>query len=141
MLKLFLRPNNLLARVHSCDFMTNCEAHIISIDTLEDAKNEIKQIGSDPHSIDIMAPKMITKVIRLTNVKLQDAIIVKQDMLSIGGEVAVPKDTFDLHDTNADILIIGTIQQHRQLIEKLNRHYPRIQRISACLLDVLEDVR
>ena len=88
-----------------------------------------------------MAPKMITKVIKLSNIKLQDAIIIKQDMLSIGGEVAVPKNTFALHDITADILIIGTIHQHHQLIQKLNRHYLRIQRISSTLSNVMENMR
>ena len=141
MRRAFLNPNNLLATIHSCDFMTDYDAQIIHINTLEAAKREIKRIGSDPYSIDIMAPKMITKVIQINNVKLQDAIIIKQDMLSIGGEVAVPKDTFTLHETTATILIIGTILQHRQLIEKLKRHYPRIQRISTVLSNVLEDMK
>ena len=70
---------------------------IIDINTLEEAKKEIKEIGSDPQSIEIMAPKIISKVIKVNNVVLQDAIIIKQDMLSIGGEVAVPKNTFKLH--------------------------------------------
>ena len=121
--------------------MSEYDAQIIPVVTLADAKKEIQRIGSDPNSIDIMAPKMITNVIQISNVKLQDAIIIKQDMLSIGGEVAVPKDTFALHDTNANILIIGTLLQHRQLIEKLNRHYPRIQRISSVLKDMLETKR
>ena len=58
---------------------------IIDINTLEEAKKEIKEIGSDPQSIEIMAPKIISKVIKVNNVVLQDAIIIKQDMLSIGG--------------------------------------------------------
>lgn len=102
----------------------------VEVKSLEDAKNEIIKIGSDLKSIDIMAPKAISKVIKLENILLQDAIIVKQDMLSIGGEVAVPKDAFELKEKTADILIMGTIKQLRDLVEKLNRHYPRIRNIS-----------
>jgi dihydropteroate synthase len=126
---------------YSFEDMNDFHPQIITITNLSDAKKEIKNIGSDPQSIDIMAPKMITKIIKFHTIKLQDAIIIKQDMLSIGGEVAVPKDTFSLHNTTADILIIGTIQQHRQLVQKLNRHYPRIQKISQSLSDILEDMR
>ena len=121
--------------------MNDFHPKIITIESLSDAKKEIQNIGSDPQSIDIMAPKMISKIIKLHNVRLQDAIIIKQDMLSVGGEVAVPKDTFSLHESTADILIIGTILQHRQLIQKLNRHYPRIQQVSQSLSNIMEDIR
>jgi dihydropteroate synthase len=112
----------------------------IAVESLKEAKKEIKKIGSDSKSIDIMAPKMITKVINLEHVVLQDAIIIKQDMLSIGGEVAIPKDAFELKDRCNDILIMGTITQLRELIGKLERHYPRIQIISKELSVLLKEI-
>jgi len=114
---------------------------IIDINTLEEAKKEIKEIGSDPQSIEIMAPKIISKVIKVNNVVLQDAIIIKQDMLSIGGEVAVPKNTFKLHEKTGDILIIGNLKQIKDLIIKLNRHYPRLKKISEELSILIKDVK
>jgi dihydropteroate synthase len=113
----------------------------IAVESLKEAKKEIKKIGSDSKSIDIMAPKMITKVINLEHVVLQDAIIIKQDMLSIGGEVAIPRDAFELKQRNADILVIGTIKQLQELVGKLQRHYPRIQTISKELSVLLKEIR
>ena len=78
-----------------------------------------------------MAPKMILKIIKLEHVVLQDALIIKQDMLSIGGEVAIPKDSFELKRREANILVIGTLLQHQELVGKLKRHYPRIQKIAG----------
>jgi len=121
--------------------VTNYNPHIVDVNTLQDAKKEIQKIGSDPQSIDIMAPKAVLKVIKLENIILQDAIIIKQDMLSIGGEVAVPKHTFELHDKTGDILIIGTIKQLYDLVGKLDRHYPRLKNIAKELSDVLKDVK
>jgi dihydropteroate synthase len=119
--------------------MANYEIEKIHINTLSDAKNEIRYIGSDPESIDIMAPKAISRTIKVKNVILQDAIIIKQDMLSIGGEVAVPKKTFELHDKTGDILIIGNLSQMKILIEKLKRHYNRIKIIAQELENILID--
>ena len=121
--------------------MTDYKPTIIDIKTLDDAKKEIQKIGSDPQSIKIMAPKTITKVIKLENVVLQDAIIIKQDMLSIGGEVAVPMDTFKLHDKTGDILIIGNLKQLNELVGKLSRHYPRLKNISKELETALKDIK
>jgi len=115
--------------------------HIVDVKTLDDARREIQKIGSDPKSIEIMAPKAVSKVIKLENVLLQDAIIIKQDMLSIGGEVAVPKKTFELHDKTGDILVMGTIKQLNDLVGKLDRHYPRLKNIAKELAMLLKDVK
>jgi len=121
--------------------VTNYNPHIVDVKTLQDAKKEIQKIGSDPKSIDIMAPKAVSKVIKLGNVLLQDAIIIKQDMLSIGGEVAVPKHTFELHEKTGNILVIGTLKQLNELVEKLNRHYPRLKNIANELAVLLKGVK
>ena len=121
--------------------MAEYNPKIIDVKTLNEARNEIKKIGSDPGSIEIMAPKAITKVIKLENVVLQDAIIIKQDMLSIGGEVAVPRDTFELHEEKGSILVIGTIKQLNDLVGKLKRHYNRLKKISEEIELVLKEVK
>ena len=120
--------------------MVNYEFHKIQINTLSDAKKEIQKIGSDPQSIDIMAPKAISRTILVKNVILQDAIIIKQDMLSIGGEVAIPKDAFYLKNQSVSILISGTYAQLLLLIQKLKRHYPRIQRIADELQELIHQI-
>ena len=120
--------------------MTKYNPSIIDVKTLNDAKEAIRKIGSDPDSIDIMAPKVISKVIKFENIVLQDAIIIKQDMLSIGGEVAVPKDTFMLLNKTVDILIIGTLKQLNELVKKLTRHYTRLKDIAKELEKILRTV-
>ena len=119
--------------------MTNHSPKFVEIKTLQDAEKEMQKIGSDPTGIEIMAPKAVSKVIKLENVILQDAIIIKQDMLSIGGEVAVPKNTFELHEQIGDILIIGNLKQLHELVDKLDRHYLRIRNIAKELALLLKD--
>jgi hypothetical protein len=87
-----------------------------------------------------MAPKAVFKVIKLEQVVLQDAIIIKQDMLSLGGEVAIPQDAFELKTNPADILVMGTLTQLRELVGKLQRHYTRLQAIAVELAVLLEKV-
>jgi dihydropteroate synthase len=121
--------------------MTTHNPTFIKIDSLEEARKKIQEIGSDPKSIEIMAPKTILKVIKLEKVVLQDAIIMKQDMLSIGGEVAIPKDAFELKERCADILMMGTVKQLHELVGKLKRHYTRIQSIATELEVLLKEIR
>jgi len=115
--------------------------YLVDIKSLKDAEREIQKVGSDPNSIGIMAPKAISKVIKLENISLQDAIIIKQDMLSIGGEVAVPKNTFELITNTGDILIMGNLKQLNNLVGKLERHYPRLKNIAEDLSELLKDIK
>jgi hypothetical protein len=120
--------------------MVSYRPQFISIKSLSEAKKEIQKIGSDPKSLDIMAPKAVFKVIKLEQVVLQDAIIIKQDMLSLGGEVAIPREAFELQKNPAAILIMGTVTQLRELVGKLQRHYPRIKALSVELAMLLEKI-
>ena len=120
--------------------MASHHPRFIKIETLSEARKEIHDIGSDPHSLDIMAPKAVFRIIKLEQVVLQDAIIIKQDMLSLGGEVAIPREAFELKQNPAAILLMGTIAQLRGLVGKLQRHYPRIQTIARELADFLETI-
>ncbi len=123
-----------------CEFVAEHYMKMKSIHSLKEANQLIEYIGSDPNSIPIMSPKMVHRVIEINDVVLQDAIIIKQDMLSIGGEVAVPKNTFDLHQKKATILVSGTVHQLRELIIKLKRHYSRIQQISQELEELVKTI-
>ncbi|HER45584.1 MAG TPA: hypothetical protein ENO12_02070 [Thermoplasmatales archaeon] len=120
--------------------MVSHNPRFIAIDSLAVARKEIQNIGSDPKSLDIMAPKAVFRVIRLEQVVLQDAIIIKQDMLSLGGEVAIPWDAFELKKNPAAILVMGTVTQLQELVRKLQRHYPRIQEIAGELSVLVEKI-
>jgi hypothetical protein len=120
--------------------MASHHPQIISIESIAAAKKEIQKIGSDPQSLDIMAPKAVFRVIKLEEVVVQDAIIIKQDMLSVGGEVAIPRDAFELKEKPSSILIMGTVAQLRELVGKLQRHYPRINAIAAELAEIVEKI-
>ncbi|MBU0497068.1 MAG: hypothetical protein KKC68_07385 [Candidatus Thermoplasmatota archaeon] len=120
--------------------MTETTIELLSISTLIEAKQAIENIQVDPKSIPIMTPKAIMKHIKLHHIHTQDAIIIKQDMLSIGGDVAIPKETFYLKNESVSILIFGTLTQVHTLVQKLRRHYPRLQKIANQLNQILEKI-
>lgn len=107
----------------------------IDILDIHDARKKIRSIGCDPKSIDIMAPKAVFRVLLIRDVHPVDAIIVKQDMLSVGGEVAVPKDVFERRDENCNILVMGTLRHLEELVGKLYRHHSRIRSIAKEIED------
>ena len=111
----------------------------IEISDIEHARKLIQDTGCDPKSIEIMAPKAVFRTLLIEDVHPIDAIIIKQDMLSIGGEVAIPKDVFERRDEKCKILVMGTLRQLKDLVGKLYRHHSRIKTIAKELKDFLEE--
>lgn len=86
-------------------------------------ENEIKKvmrdIGVDPYGIKIMLPKAITFLIRLSAISNISANILKQEMLSLGGDVAIARGALTGKTKKTDCLIIGQSDQLCLLIHKL----------------------
>src|SRR3990170_2639258 len=78
------------------------------------------RIGVDPAGVRIMAPKQLHYNLKLEGLKPAQANILKQDMLSIGGEAAVAKGAASCSVASTGALVSGTQRQFDTLIDKLN---------------------
>ena len=92
---------------------------------------EMKALGADPGGIRIMAPKGLFRAVRLDNVPYRSALILKQEMLSKGGEVAVSRDVYRGEGGRSGVLILGTETQYERLIAKLRLQPMRSLRAMA----------
>lgn len=95
---------------------------IIEIDDLNTAQRELFSIGSDRRGIELMAPKAVKKVVKLKGIRPVAANIIKQEMLSFGAEAATAYGSIDHSVETTDLLLLGTLKQMRQLVEKLKLH-------------------
>ncbi|MDD5561399.1 MAG: dihydropteroate synthase [Candidatus Omnitrophica bacterium] len=84
-----------------------------------EVKRVMRGIGVDPYGIKIMLPKTVTFLVRLEAVSNIAANILKQEMLSLGGDVAVSRGTLTGKTRNSTCLIIGQPCQIQSLIRKL----------------------
>jgi len=66
-----------------------------------------------------MAPKAVHRVLKVTGLEPRQANIIKQEMLSRGGEAAVARGTVDGSVEKTDLLLMGTLKQFDGLIAKL----------------------
>lgn len=83
---------------------------------------EMGRIGVDPRGIEIMASKGEVIAIRLRRLPLQVALMLKQEALSKGGDVALSKGAFRFSgpkEKKVEALLIGTRRQFKALLEKL----------------------
>ncbi|HEY4715956.1 MAG TPA: dihydropteroate synthase [bacterium] len=111
----------------------------LRINTLEEAKNELKAVDVASVGIELMAPKMLNLNIKLKSVPLKTANILKQEMLSIGGDAAVSKGALDLSVDSSDVILIGTNKHFRRLCEKLIYQPFGLQELSRTLVKHIEN--
>lgn len=75
--------------------------------------------GIDPGALPYLEPKLCHKVILLTDVKLFAANIIKQSMLSIGGDAAVHRSVITGKVEYSDCIVMGDLRHYKNLVEKL----------------------
>lgn len=96
-------------------------ARLILVNNTDDLVREMHDIGVAPEGVSIMAPKGVFRVIRLERVPLRAAILIKEEMLSKGGEAAVSDRVASLSTDTTDVLLMGTVRALRRAAEGLSR--------------------
>jgi dihydropteroate synthase len=91
----------------------------------------------------IMRAKMQTKIILLRNVTAPQGLILKQELLARGGDVALHRDVitteWEKYDEKYDVVLIGTIKQINNLIQKLKGQQLKLDIIAQILENTLND--
>ena len=107
------------------------------VENLDDARKEIAEIGSDPVGVKIMSPKAVHRVIKIEKVDPRAANIMKQSMLSAGGDVATSKNVLGFGKRKTDVLIMGTIKQYEYFTNKLKMQPFGLKKIADEIEDTL----
>ncbi len=91
----------------------------VTLNNVLEAKRALTQIGSDPGGIAHMAGKAIGRAIKLEQVPLRVAHILKQEMLSVGGDAAVHREVITNNVVATDVMLLGTTRQLEKLVPKI----------------------
>lgn len=92
---------------------------MINFKAIEQVEKHLFEMGVDIHGVKIMAPKALFQCIQLNEVPIKIAHILKQEMLSIGGEAAVARGVVDSSVALTSVLLMGTHRDYNKLIKKL----------------------
>lgn len=87
--------------------------------TIREAEQTFERIGCDIAGIKIMDEKAVFWTPLLKDISLRAAIIVKQEMMALGGEAVVSKEVMTLTPEKTDVLLLGTQKHYKRLIQKL----------------------
>lgn len=91
----------------------------LALSSPEEAARELARIGVDPAGISRMLPKLDVVALLVPAVRPPAANILKQEMLSLGGDAAVARGTVACSIESTDVLLIGNLVQLRRLCDKL----------------------
>ena len=114
--------------------------NVIKIKNLEEAAAILKKIGVDPYGIDAMASKTINVNILLEDQPCKIANIIKQEMLSVGGDAAVARGSVSCSVPVSDILIMGTLKQISALVKKIEQQPFGLNLIAGSILEILKNI-
>jgi len=92
---------------------------IFSFSNEREVEKVMRDIGVDPYGIKIMLPKTTTFLIRLSSISNIAANILKQEMLSLGGDAAVSRGALTGKTKKTGCLIIAQSSQLYSLVNKL----------------------
>ncbi len=111
---------------------------ILEIKDIAKAKEELAKIDVHPAGIDIMALKSNYRVIKFESIDPMTANIVKQEMLSRGGDCAVAASVGMFQPKKTDMILMGNLAQHVRLIRKLRKQsWGECREIGNCLEELL----
>jgi dihydropteroate synthase len=113
---------------------------VVEITDRDGARRALKEIGPDPGGVVQMTPKAVHRLLRVEKVSTRAAIILKQEMLSKGGEAAISREAGNFSVDMTDVLLMGTLKQYGQFCQKLKMQPFGLARLAQSIKDVLDNL-
>ncbi len=92
--------------------------HVEHLSSSFNLKKTLKELGVDGGGVTILSDKGQIHLIAIKNLHVGAANILKQDALSIGADLAVPKGTVTASTPLVDALLIANERQLKELVQK-----------------------
>jgi len=114
--------------------------HVVEIHDAEEARALFQDIGVDPGAYLYLMPKAFFRFIKLKNISARAALIIKQEMLSKGGEAAIARGALSSGEGPSDVLLMGNLKHYRLLLEKLKVQPFGLKQLAADIEAMLDAV-
>jgi dihydropteroate synthase len=108
--------------------------------TPEEALHEMQRIGVDPTGIESMREKLLHLTLKIEGIDCRLANFLKQEMVSLGGDVAVDRRTIDCSVASSDLILMGTPAQIKALIDGLEDRLNGLQGVAGRIRQCLENL-
>jgi len=99
---------------------------------------ELKKLEVHPYGIELMLPKFDVLPLKIKQIDPRGANILKQEMLGLGGDAAVPENVLSFSGENVDVILMGTRKHYAHLVDKLHHQPFGLKTIGHQLKGLLE---
>jgi dihydropteroate synthase len=99
----------------------------------------MNRVGVDPTGLKLMVGKTLHLNLKVEGIHPRAANLLKQEMLSLGGDAAVDRRGFDCSLESTDAIVMGTQKQIEKLALKLDQ-YPSHQPLGQAIRQTLHNV-
>jgi dihydropteroate synthase len=104
-----------------------------------EAIQQMKRVGVDPTGVKLMEGKTLHFNLKVEGIDPRKANLLKQEMLSLGGDVAVDGRGLDCSTKQTDALLMGTQKHFEKLILKLEQ-YPDLHPLGQSIKETLKNI-
>ncbi len=111
----------------------------LHITNADEAIHHIKQVGGDPAGVKLMEGKTLHFNLKMEGIDPRTANVLKQEMLSLGGDVALDRRGLDCSIKQTDALLMGTQKHFEKLILKLGQ-YPTLRGLGQSIKEALHNI-
>ena len=112
---------------------------LLKINDIDHLIKEMESLPIDRGGIPVMAPKGEFFIFKTSKISSPAANIIKQQMLSIGGECAVSKFVATCSVKESPVILMGTQRHFLKLIESLKNQYFGLGKLREELMEFFED--
>jgi dihydropteroate synthase len=99
----------------------------------------MKRVGVDPTGVKLMEGKTLHFNLKLEGINPRTANLLKQEMLSMGGDVAVDGRGLDCSTQQTDALLMGNQKHFEKLILKLEQ-YPDLHPLCLSIKETIKNI-
>jgi dihydropteroate synthase len=111
----------------------------LHITNAKEAIQQIKKVGVDPVGTKLMEGKTLHFNLKIEGIEPRTANLLKQEMLSLGGDVAVDGRVLDCSAKQTDALLMGTQKHFGKLITKIEQ-YPELQYLGQSIKETIKNI-
>jgi dihydropteroate synthase len=111
----------------------------LHITNANEAIHQMKKMGVDPTGVKLMEGKTLHFNLKVEGIEPRTANLLKQEMLSLGGDVAVDGRGLDCSTKQMDALLMGTQKHFEKLILKLEQ-YPNLNPLGQSIKETLKNI-
>ncbi|MDP7422710.1 MAG: dihydropteroate synthase [bacterium] len=104
-----------------------------------EAEEYLRLTGCSEQGVGIMRRKFTREVIKVPEITAREAIMLKQDMLSLGGEACVSENSLRDLDSIGDVVLEGTHKQLWKLSRKLKAQPFSLPSVGSGIAELIEN--